>query len=291
MNNRIAQGRELSFKQLKETIEEVYATKSKYDEKCRESKAPIETMDQYMFTFLNQKFGLKTIITEWTFAIMKAVSRYENEDAEIRLFSKVIKHKVNEDFHLVFKKVKEKLKALLKNYLANNSNYMRESQLAALLKEKTQGRLEEREWTCVISFLYSEEEAEYINAQIRESLVKKMEGKAKDGDSGILYSDFQNVVLGYDLNSHELLLDPFCRLFSEMDTDTDGILTRSEFLAICDRMNIENKDDFLSKVDPFNTSKITFSMCVKLFSDETIPDSKENFSLLHYLFFSSHQEN
>ena len=33
MNNRIAQGRELGFKQLKETIEEVYSTKVKFDEK------------------------------------------------------------------------------------------------------------------------------------------------------------------------------------------------------------------------------------------------------------------
>ena len=62
MNNRIAQGRELGFKQLKETIDEVYTTKVKYDEKCRENKMAIETMDQFMFTYLNQKFSLKTII-------------------------------------------------------------------------------------------------------------------------------------------------------------------------------------------------------------------------------------
>ena len=291
MNNRIAQGRELSFKQLKETIEDVYATKLKYDEKCRESRAPLETIDQYMFTFLNQKFGLKTIITEWTFAIMKAVTRYENEDAEIRLFSKVIKHKVNEDFQLVLNKVKEKLRALLKTCLANNSSYMRESQVAALLKEKTHGRLEDREWTSVVSLLYSQEEAEYILAQVRESLGKRGEGKTKEADSGILYSEFQNVVLGYDLNSHEILLEPFCRLFSEVDGDTDGILSRSEFLAVCDKMTVSSKEELLEKIDPFNTGKITFSMCVKLFSEEVVADTKGNFSLLHSLFFSNHQDN
>jgi hypothetical protein len=291
MNNRIAQGRELSFKQLKETIEEVYSTKLKYDEKCRESKAPIETMDQYMFTFLNQKFGLKTIITEWTFAIMKAVNRYESEDAEIRLFSKVIKHKVNEDFQMVLKKVKEKVKALLKTCLGNNSSYMRESQVAALLKEKTQGKLEEREWTSVISLMYSQEEAELIVQQIKDSISKKSEGRSgKSTFDEILYSEFLNVVLGYDLNSHELLLEPFCQVFSRADSDSDGIVTRDEFLNICSNLAAENPSELLLKIDPFNIGKMTFSMCVKLFTEENMPESKGNFSLLHGLFFAKHGE-
>ena len=64
MNNRLAQGRELGIKQLKEIVEEVYATKVKFDERCKESNQARETMDQFMYTYLNQKFGLKTIITE-----------------------------------------------------------------------------------------------------------------------------------------------------------------------------------------------------------------------------------
>jgi Ca2+-binding EF-hand superfamily protein len=192
---------------------------------------------------------------------------------------------------MVLKKVKEKVKALLKTCLGNNSSYMRESQVAALLKEKTQGKLEEREWTSVISLMYSQEEAELIVQQIKDSISKKSEGRSgKSTFDEILYSEFLNVVLGYDLNSHELLLEPFCQVFSRADSDSDGIVTRDEFLNICSNLAAENPSELLLKIDPFNIGKMTFSMCVKLFTEENMPESKGNFSLLHGLFFAKHGE-
>lgn len=43
----------LPLKQLKDIINDIYQQKIKYDIKCRESKLPIETMEQYMYTYLN----------------------------------------------------------------------------------------------------------------------------------------------------------------------------------------------------------------------------------------------
>jgi len=53
------QGRALSLKQLKDVIEEIYASKTKFDQRCIEGHQPRETMEQHMYTFLNQKYGLK----------------------------------------------------------------------------------------------------------------------------------------------------------------------------------------------------------------------------------------
>lgn len=47
------QTRTLTLKQLKDTIQDMYAQKVKFDKKCEESKAPRETMEQYMYTYLN----------------------------------------------------------------------------------------------------------------------------------------------------------------------------------------------------------------------------------------------
>ena len=52
-------GRNLTIKQLKETIEEIYESKLKFDQKNHDGKLPRETMHQYLFTYLNQKYGLK----------------------------------------------------------------------------------------------------------------------------------------------------------------------------------------------------------------------------------------
>jgi hypothetical protein len=46
--------RTIALKQLKEVIEQIYASKDKYDAKCAESHLPRETLEQHMYTFLNQ---------------------------------------------------------------------------------------------------------------------------------------------------------------------------------------------------------------------------------------------
>lgn len=49
----------LSLKQLKEVVEEIYESKLKFDDKNYQGKLARETMNQYLFTYLNQKYGLK----------------------------------------------------------------------------------------------------------------------------------------------------------------------------------------------------------------------------------------
>jgi len=45
--------RQLTLKQLKDIINDIYQQKVKYDQKCEESKLPRETMEQFMYTYLN----------------------------------------------------------------------------------------------------------------------------------------------------------------------------------------------------------------------------------------------
>jgi hypothetical protein len=54
--------RVLTKKMMKDVIEEIYESKTNFDKKCIEAKLPRETMEQHMYTFLNQKYGLKVYI-------------------------------------------------------------------------------------------------------------------------------------------------------------------------------------------------------------------------------------
>ena len=47
------QNKIIPLKQLKELIEDIYVQKEKYDVKCHESMLRIETMEQFMYTYLN----------------------------------------------------------------------------------------------------------------------------------------------------------------------------------------------------------------------------------------------
>ena len=68
--------RKLALKQLKDTIEEIYNSKARFDNHCRETKASMETLSQHLQTFLNQKYGLRGLIVEWDAAIHAAVEKY-----------------------------------------------------------------------------------------------------------------------------------------------------------------------------------------------------------------------
>ena len=67
------QMRSLSLRQLKDIITDIYAQKVKYDQKCEENKLARETMEQYMYTYLNQRYGLKNLIIEWAASIINGI--------------------------------------------------------------------------------------------------------------------------------------------------------------------------------------------------------------------------
>jgi len=82
--------RVLTVKMMKEMINEIYASKEEYDKKCLECKLPKETMEQHMYTYLNQKYGLKSLIVEWATILINGIKLFSAEDSEVCLFGKVI---------------------------------------------------------------------------------------------------------------------------------------------------------------------------------------------------------
>ena len=49
-------------KMLLDLINDIYESKRNYDAKCQENKQPNETLEQYMYSYLNHKYGLKVRI-------------------------------------------------------------------------------------------------------------------------------------------------------------------------------------------------------------------------------------
>ena len=49
----------MTLRQLRDVVEEIYDSKLKFDDKNNHCKLARETMNQYLFTYLNQKYGLK----------------------------------------------------------------------------------------------------------------------------------------------------------------------------------------------------------------------------------------
>ena len=116
--NEFIKPRALPLKQLKDLINDIYVQKNKYDERCIKTKQPKETMEQYMYTYLNQRYGLKSLIIEWANVIVSGIGKYAKGDSDIALFVKLLQNKCDAAYRIVHQEVK----ATMTNILSSKTN-------------------------------------------------------------------------------------------------------------------------------------------------------------------------
>lgn len=74
-------------------------------------------MEQFMYTYLNQRYGLKNLIIEWASAIINGIRRFSKQDHDVALFGKIMKNECDEEFRFIQLHVKETIVNLMKAYL------------------------------------------------------------------------------------------------------------------------------------------------------------------------------
>ncbi|KRX10318.1 hypothetical protein PPERSA_02735 [Pseudocohnilembus persalinus] len=302
------QVRTLTLRQLKEIIEEIYNSKQKYDQKYLEAKLPRETMEQHMYTYLNQKYGLKGLIIEWATAIINGIKKFSQEDNDIAVFGKILRNENDEEFRFVQSQVKNTIAELLKMYLRGKYPFKHNSEIKEMLMQKINGWVFEEEARDIIKYMYSAEDAEQLLLQLqghyvihnqksreelrkltREEQLALLQEKEKHK---IQYFQFQKIILDFQLKSHEKFLKKFIQLFRQLDVDHNGIINENEFRVLLDtinsiigqsQLNEEQIQKYLNQVDPYNHQQITFSQCVTLFSSEVIQGNNGQLSILQCL--------
>jgi hypothetical protein len=174
----------LPIKQLKDIIAEMYNQKLKFDMKARESGLPVETMEQFMCTFLVQKYGIKSLIVEWATAIINGVRSHSADDHEIALFAKVLKNKCDEEFRYIQVHVKNTLLQVLKAIFREKFPLKSEPDLNAMIeglkKQGGVGRLEEPIWKKVIQRMYDERDSQILIQQMSDLVESKREAKENE---------------------------------------------------------------------------------------------------------------
>ena len=86
-----------------------------------------------MYTYLNQKYGLKPLIVEWAAAIINAVKTYIKEEHEVALFAKILKNECDEDFRFIQTHVKDTLLNLVKLMVKNKYPLKSEKEILKML--------------------------------------------------------------------------------------------------------------------------------------------------------------
>ena len=289
--------RVFTIKMMKEIINDIYNSKAEFDKKSDENKLPRETMEQHMYTYLNQKYGLKSIIIEWASNIINGIKIFSSEDSEIFLFGKILKNEIEEDARLIYSHVQKSILEYLKYYIKRKNHYISVKEISKILKDKKRGSLTEEEWKEVINYLYNEVDAKILEEKISEVIQKKYFKSKLDTDRkltreeiiqlsklkeeyNIPFKDLVKIIHEFQIKQREKQLKNFVQLFKNVDKDNNGIINEEEFVNLLYNMNIFGDQlkrkivELLTQVDPYNNKQITFSECVNLFGN--IPYDQEN---------------
>lgn len=62
-----------------------------------------------MYTFLNQRYGLKNLIIEQAASIINGIKKYSKEDHQVALFGKILRNECDEEFRFIQMHVSETL--------------------------------------------------------------------------------------------------------------------------------------------------------------------------------------
>ena len=293
--------RVLSLKQLKEQfISLIYDSKMKFDRKCKDAHLPRETMEMHMYTFLNQRYGLKSLIVEHASAIIQAVTKYSTIDNDTLVFGKIIRNEIDEEFRFVQKQLKETVVELLRVKLKGTFQLKTDAQINQLVESRCRGYVEHEEWKDIIRYMYNHEDGLAIMVLVEEcirfqpaivsplnmpgsntrgrrrvSVVgEQKRAELSVGGGRVPFEDFLKILLDFQLAGHEKFLSKFRRLFREVDSDRNGVVNESEFRDMVSRIDPNKRSEDLDKlitiVDPYNNQHVTFSEAVGALSAELV---------------------
>ncbi|CAD8081062.1 unnamed protein product [Paramecium sonneborni] len=293
----------LTLKQFKDLIIEIYESKLKFDQKCSDSHLPRETMEQHMYTFLNQKYGLKSLILEWASCIINALKRYGNDDNDVAVFGKILRNECDEEFRFFQVKVKNTILELLKMYLRGKFPLKTNADIKEMMDQRFSSFIFQEEAEDIIKYMYNnQDDSELILKKLKQYFIqptKQVEKRMTREEqfqivnekekSKIEFSIFQKVILDFQMKSHEKYLSKFIQHFRQLDQDQNGIIDENEFRQLITDLNIGSNDfdiqRYLNKIDPYNNQQITFSQCVQLFSQEQAPGT--NAPIIQKISFES----
>ncbi len=260
----VAEPKRWSLKQLKDVIEDVCDAKAANDARAAKHKQPRETMHQHLYTFLNHKFGVKSIIAEWATSIVAAADKFADVDCEVAVFGRVLHNLVDEEFRNEQKVIVATVRELLRSYLRSQRPHANDDEIADALAAKTRGDLAEDEWLDMVRFMYGRKDSATIIERMRavQSEVVEAAWREMENEEGIEndkpgtkrrtkkeiaavarektakrvpYEDFLQVCLFHGLETQEEALAPFAEAIGDMDCLARGTLNESQFKKLCER--------------------------------------------------------
>ena len=312
----IVSKKKLTREQINEIIQNIYKSKIAYDQNCIDLNKPLETMEQHMYQYLNNKYGLKNLTIEYASAIISGIKEYSKKDMNIKVFGMLLKNEIEENTLTIVEKIKQVVQETLEFFISQKHPYMIGSDVQKLCDSIKKGMVDEEVWNSFIDTLFLNDKEngkkvkdkiyEFINRIMTKSLDKigtnlKFEmtreeedlfNEVKNFPKKIRYEDLINILIDYHIRVRKNYLKNMREIFMNNDENKDGVLTKKEFIKYINDLKIfheetleENIDYLLRKIPQCEKYDFfSFSEIVELFDQEQIlKENNEKCSILDFL--------
>ncbi|KAL0214318.1 hypothetical protein P9112_006502 [Eukaryota sp. TZLM1-RC] len=304
----VSKHRDLTLKQTTELIEEIWESKVKTDKRNLNAKIPLETLNEHIFSYLNTKYGLPSLVMEMAGALTNAIHRYKTQSNFIAVFFHTLRSEIDEEFRHVQTQLEKTVNELLRAQLRVKNPYLSERDLSIKVKKKVKGFLSEEEWVDVISYLYAHEDAVSVTMKVKLEVQRtnpkpkslspatrlrlqqlQTVGRLDQHDeetrvalnpseaSKISYDNFLKVLLDFQLDGHLKFLSNFVVLFKKVDGDLDGAIFEAEFIELMKLLDNSKSQiqitNAINQFDPHGIGRFTFSQCVQFLSNELVKET------------------
>ena len=264
--------RVLNIKNFLEIISQVYKQRNLRLEKKRQGLSYMKgTLEIDLLTYLKSKYGLKKLIIEWILIIFSSIKAYSKINGEICLFGLILRNELDEGSIDIMQKIKETVSNLL--------NYIYQYNIKLIEKIKNNKEfMKENEWISICEILYSND----IN--LRQRFIKKINEFIKNMlknekilekmGKKILFSDFLNLLIMFNLRQRKRYLNNLVKFFQKYDKEKYGIINYDDFKLMVKDFGIFDKDIInekvnilIEKIDKEVTGQITFNDVVECFDN------------------------
>ena len=312
----IVSKKKLTREQINEIIQNIYKSKISYDQNCIDLNKPLETMEQHMYQYLNNKYGLKNLTIEYASAIITGIKEYSKKDMNIKVFGMLLKNEIEENTLSIVEKIKQVVQETLEYFISQKNPFMIGSDIQKLCERIKKGMVDEEVWNSFIDTLFLNDKEngkkvkdkiyEFIDRIMAKSLDKignnlKFEMTREEEDffnemknfpKKIRYEDLINILIDYHIRVRKNYLKNMRQIFMNNDENKDGVLTKKEFIKYIKDLKIfheetleENIDYLLRKIPQCEKYDFfSFSEIVELFDQEQIlKENNEKCSILDFL--------
>lgn len=164
----------MTVNQLRDIIEDIMQSKKTFDKKQLASKIPRETLEQYLYTYLTNKYGLKSLVVSWATSIIHMIGTHSKTDSLVLLFGKILRNEIEEEFYFEQQETIKTIRRLLESYLRTKYPLKNTGDLKKLCQELCDGLINKQQCIDMIEYLYAGKDIKAVEMLIDHLFAEKV---------------------------------------------------------------------------------------------------------------------